>query len=110
MKIICSNDIKNKFLIIEITEEIDDYTANKIRNRVDFEIEKNIPDKVIFDFNKVTFMDSSGIGMLIGRYKLVSSLGGKLYMMNVRPSVKKIFEISGIPRIIPIIEDVEKAV
>ena len=110
MKIICSNDIKNKFLIIEITEEIDDYTANKIRNRVDFEIEKNIPDKVIFDFNKVTFMDSSGIGMLIGRYKLVSSLGGKIYMMNVRPSVKKIFEISGIPRIIPIIEDVEKVV
>jgi len=67
----------DKLLIMEITEEIDHHAADKIRNRADFEIEKNIPRNLVFDFNKVTFMDSSGIGMLIGRYKLISMLGRK---------------------------------
>jgi len=98
----------DKLLIMEITEEIDHHTANKIRSRADFEIERNLPQKVIFDFNNVAFMDSSGIGMLIGRYKLVSSLGGSLYMINVKPNVKKIFEISGVLKIIPILENIEQ--
>jgi len=62
---------------MEITEEIDHHTANRIRSRADFEIEKNMPIKAIFDFNKVTFMDSSGIGMIIGRYKLIAMLRRK---------------------------------
>ncbi|MCL2355012.1 MAG: STAS domain-containing protein [Oscillospiraceae bacterium] len=70
LKVIYNN--VDKVLVIEITEEIDHHTTNRIRSRADFEIEKNMPKKVIFDFDKVTFMDSSGIGMLIGRYKLVS--------------------------------------
>lgn len=76
MKVIYNNT--DKLLIMEITEEIDHHEVNKIRSRADFEIEKNMPKKVVFDFNKVTFMDSSGIGMLIGRYKLISMLRGKL--------------------------------
>ena len=63
-----------KVLTIEIMEEIDHHIVNKIRQRADYEIEMNMPSKVVFDFNNVTFMDSSGIGMLIGRYKLVSML------------------------------------
>ena len=64
----------DKVLVMEMPEEIDHHTAGKIRSRADFEIEKSLPKKTIFDFNKVTFMDSSGIGMVIGRYKLVSML------------------------------------
>ena len=67
-------DNADKVLVMEVTEEIDHHTTNRIRSRVDFEIEKNMPKKAIFDFDKVTFMDSSGIGMIIGRYKLVSML------------------------------------
>ena len=63
----------DKLLIMRITEEIDHHTASKIRSRADFEIEKTMPSKVIFDFSEVTFMDSSGIGMVIGRYKLIST-------------------------------------
>jgi len=70
MKVTYNNE--DKLLVMEITEEIDHHTANRIRSRADFEIEKNMPRKAIFDFNKVTFMDSSGIGMVIGRYKQVS--------------------------------------
>ncbi|MDO5555753.1 MAG: anti-sigma factor antagonist [Clostridia bacterium] len=63
---------EDKLLILKIEEEIDHHTSEKIRKRADYEIQIHIPRKVIFDFVNVTFMDSSGIGMLIGRYKLVS--------------------------------------
>lgn len=52
---------KNKVLSLKITEEVDHHIAEKIRTRADFEIQKYIPKKVIFDFNNVTFMDSAGI-------------------------------------------------
>lgn len=62
----------NKLLIMDITEEVDHHNTLKIKNRADYEIQKYMPKIAVFDFSNVTFMDSSGIGMLIGRYKLVS--------------------------------------
>ena len=57
---------------------------------------------MIFDFENVNFMDSSGIGMVIGRYKMASMFGGKTSMINVKPAIKKVFEMSGVSKIIPI--------
>jgi stage II sporulation protein AA (anti-sigma F factor antagonist) len=96
----------DKLLICQITEEIDHHTTEKIRRILDDEIERYIPKKIIFDFDKVSFMDSAGIGMILGRYKMVRMLGGSVEMINVNPSVKKIFEMSGIPKIIPINKNV----
>ena len=95
---------KDKELSIQITEEIDHHVAEKIRTRADFEIQKYIPKKLIMDFEKVNFMDSAGIGMILGRYKMISMFGGTMNMVNVAPNVKKVFEMSGITKIIPIIE------
>ena len=94
-------DEKDKLLTLKITEEIDDCAVQKIRRRADFEIERYMPKKVIFDFESVTFMDSAGIGLIIGRYKFANMLGAKLELTNLTPSVKKIFEMSGILRLIP---------
>lgn len=96
---------KDKLLVLKITEEIDHHIAEKIRTRADFEIQKYIPKKVVFDFNNVTFMDSAGIGMLIGRYKMITMFGGSINMINVKPNVKKIFEMAGILKLIPILEE-----
>ena len=93
-----------KVLIFRITEEIDEFKAKEIRRKADYEIERFMPKRVIFDFNRVSFMDSSGIGMVIGRYKQTSLLGGKMELANLRPSVKKIFEMSGVLRLIPEID------
>lgn len=95
---------EDKLLVFKIEEEIDHYTSEKIRKRADYEIQVHIPKKVIVDFSNVTFMDSSGIGMLIGRYKLVSMIGGKMSMINVKPTIKKVFEMSGVLKLIPIEE------
>ena len=95
---------KDKLLIFKISEEIDDYTVRKIRRRADYEIERYMPKRVVFDFDSVTFMDSAGIGLIIGRYKFVNMLGGKLELANLTQNVKKIFEMSGILKIIPVVE------
>ena len=92
---------KDKLLVFKITEEIGDFTVQKIRRKADNEIERFMPKRVVFDFDSVTFMDSAGIGLLIGRYKFANILGGKLEVANLTPSVKKIFEMSGILRLIP---------
>ena len=93
---------EEKLLILKLTEEIDECTVQKIRRKADYEIERYMPEKTIFDFNGVTFMDSAGIGMLLGRYKIAKMLGGSVEMINVKPSIKKIFDMCGIPRIIKI--------
>ena len=68
---------------------------------MDNEITRYMPRKVLFDFNEVSFMDSAGIGLLIGRYKLVDMLGGKVEVTNLTTPVRKIFEMSGVLKIIP---------
>ncbi len=98
---------EDKLLILKITEEVDHHNCEKIRKRADYEIQIHIPKKVIFDFENVNFMDSSGIGMIIGRYKLASMLGGNTSMTNVKPAIKKVFEMSGVLKLIPI-EEMER--
>lgn len=55
----------DKLLILELTEEIDHHTSKNIKRRMDYEIERYMPKKVVFDFSGVSFMDSSGIGLLL---------------------------------------------
>lgn len=96
---------RDKLLLVKITEEIDHHTTEKIRRKVDNEITRFMPRKVLFDFGRVTFMDSAGIGMIIGRYKMVKMLGGTVEMTNVKKSIQKVFEMCGVLKIIPIKEN-----
>jgi len=99
-----------KLLILKLTEEIDECTAQKIRRKADYEIERYMPRKVIFDFNSVTFMDSAGIGLIIGRYRIANMLGGTVEIANVTDSIKRVLELSGLLKIIKITELEEMAV
>ena len=66
---------QQRLLLLRITEEIDECKVKQIRRRADYEIERFMPKRVVFDFDSVTFMDSAGIGMVIGRYKQTAMLG-----------------------------------
>ena len=94
----------DKLLVVKILEEIDHHTTEKMRRKIDDEITRYMPREVVFDFDKVTFMDSAGIGMIIGRYKLIKMLGGNLEIKNVKKSIKKVLEMSGITKIIKLEE------
>ncbi|MCI9063037.1 MAG: anti-sigma factor antagonist [Clostridia bacterium] len=98
----------DKLLVFKINEEIDECSVKEIRRKADYEIERFMPREVIFDFNCVTFMDSAGIGMVIGRYKETNMLGGKMELANLTESVKKIFAMSGVLKIIPEVDLEEK--
>ena len=97
--------VEDKVIVFEITEDLDHHVTEKIRRRADYEIERYVPRKVIFDFNKVSFMDSAGIGLLIGRYKNARAIGAKVELKNVNKSIYKILKMSGITRLIPIKEE-----
>ena len=92
---------KDKQLLVEITEDIDHHVAEKIRRKIDEQITRYMPRKTVFDFSMVTFMDSAGIGMIIGRYKMMKLIGGSLEIVNVGSQTKRILEMSGIGKIIP---------
>ena len=101
---------EDKKLIFKLTEDIDQHTVEKVRRKMDNEIKGYIPRKVVFDFSNISFMDSAGIGMVLGRYKLAKMLNGNLEIINVNRSMKKIFDMSGVSRIIDIKEDKNEGV
>lgn len=101
-------DEKDKLLNLEIDEEIDHHRAEILRRNADYEIQRRNPKRVILDFNNVYFMDSAGIGMVIGRYKTASMIGAKIEMKNVKPNIRKIFDMTGVLKIIPIVEEEHK--
>ena len=98
----CAYYEKDKLLLIKITEEVDECSVQMLRGKIDYELERYMPKKVVFDFDSVTFMDSAGIGLIIGRYKLSNMLGIEMEITNLTHNVKKIFEMSGILKLIPI--------
>ena len=98
-------DEKDKLLNLEIDEEIDHHRAEILRRNADYEIQRRNPKRVILDFNNVYFMDSAGIGMVIGRYKTASMIGAKIEMKNVKPNIRRIFDMTGVLKIIPIVEE-----
>lgn len=101
-------ELKKGCLIIHIRDELDHHRAMILRAEADRKIEKEGAKHVIFDFTGVPFMDSSGIGMVMGRYKKVIFTGGRAFVTGVGPGVDRIFRISGLYKIIEKYDSVEK--
>jgi stage II sporulation protein AA (anti-sigma F factor antagonist) len=103
-------EVIDKCLIIKLLEELDHHNAISIREQSDKLITvKNIKD-IIFDFTGSEFMDSSGIGVIMGRYKKIIFTGGKVAVTGVNQSVDRIFRLSGLYKIIHKFETIEEAV
>ncbi len=100
---------KNKTLIIKICGEIDHHTSQGIRQQIETALMEIGGRNIIFDFENVTFMDSSGIGMLIGRYKQLQSFAGRISIYNANDKITEILKLSGLLKLIPIFRDMENA-
>lgn len=96
-------------LIIAINGEIDHHSAEEIKSVTEHNLKERNSKNIIFDFTNVTFMDSAGIGMLIGRYKTLSYIGGKICLCNPSGNIKKLINLSGINKIINIFDTKEAA-
>ena len=97
-------------LVIYVTDDLDHHTVKQLREYSDRLIEAGNMKHIIFDFTNVGFMDSSGIGLIMGRYKKVMFLGGRAAVTNVGEVVNRIFTLSGLYQTIEKYDTVQEAV
>lgn len=88
-------------LVVRIKGELDMLVAEKLRREIDNRLDSREINTLIINLDQVTFIDSSGLGVIIGRYKKVSAAEGRMYIVGARPSVEKILFFSGINKLIP---------
>lgn len=86
-------------MIAYLIGELDHHSAEDIRNKIDREISLLKPNHLILDFKNITFMDSSGIGLVMGRFRLMQNHHGTVEIRNVTLQTKKIMELAGLGRI-----------
>ena len=79
-----------------LSGDIDHHGARDMRRRIDGEVERSHPSLLILDFSSVQFMDSSAIGLIMGRYRLMQLIGGYIRVSNVPAHLKRLIELSGI--------------
>lgn len=102
-------EVKGETLIINLPDELDHHTAGIIREQTDsYFVCKKIRD-VVFNYENTYFMDSSGIGLVMGRYREVRYLKGDIYIVGINDKISRILEISGLYRVAKKEENVEKA-
>ena len=101
---------KGTTLVVNLAGELDHHYSEYARQKIDGEIMKASTRNVVFDFSRLGFMDSSGIGVIAGRYKNISKLNGKAAIVCRNPQINRILEMSGIFRLIPSYERLEDAV
>lgn len=94
--------ISKNTLVIAPEGDIDHHSAARIRAEADKTLETTGVINIAFDLSKTTFMDSSGIGMIIGRYRKVQSLGGKIIIRGAGPGIMRIIGLSGLGSIVTI--------
>lgn len=92
-------------LIVRLPRELDHHEAAVIREEADRYLEAGSLSEILFDFSETEFMDSSGIGMLMGRYRMIHLMGGKVLARRLDRQVYRIFQMSGLEKIIEIIQE-----
>ncbi len=100
--------IKNT-LVITMSGELDQHVAASIRGELDRKIRTSGTQNIIFNMSKLKFMDSSGLGVIIGRYKTASALGGKTKIAAPSAEIKRLIKLSGLNKIISVCGSVETA-
>ena len=93
---------KDTSLIIAIDGEIDHHELKTLRAEIDDEIEKRAPERIIFDFSRTSFMDSSGLGLVLGRYRKAKERGAEVEIVNPIGKIHKILSMAGIDKLIKI--------
>ena len=95
-------ETKYRTLIVRLTGELDHHTADSLRTAIEKELDRDIATSVLLNLQGLTFMDSSGLGVILGRYRRLSQMGGSMAACCLNQQVARIFELSGLTRILGI--------
>lgn len=90
------------FMTVRIRGEIDHHSAVEIRNGLDTLLMERRPERLYLDLSGVSFMDSSGLGLIMGRYSVMKELGGELVVLDPAPEVMTILKLAGMERLLRI--------
>ena len=92
-------EVTNEEITAYLSGEIDHHSAVELRRRIDESVLSGTPERLILDFSGVTFMDSSGIGLIMGRWRLMQEQGGHLLVQGVPQSLRKVMKVSGLDKL-----------
>ena len=96
-------------LIVRLSGELDHHTADQVRMQLDEAIQRRQTEHLVLSLKGLDFMDSSGLGVILGRYKLIKQKGGKMAVCDISPQVYRLLEMSGLFKIMPVYENEENA-
>ncbi|MBZ2173631.1 anti-sigma F factor antagonist [Schnuerera sp. xch1] len=105
-----STDIVNDYLVVELKGELDHHTSEDARKKIEQYYYNNNLLNIILDLSQLKFMDSSGIGLVMGRYKNCKERNGNLLIVSTSPYVNKILKMSGLMKIIKVYSTIDEAI
>ncbi len=97
-------------LVVEMFGDLDHYSAEAVRQRIDDALDSHNTNNLIFDFSKVDFMDSSGIGMILGRYRQLCPARGKVAICGCSQHIRSLLNMAGLFSIIDYYDTQKEAV
>ncbi|MFW6238770.1 MAG: anti-sigma F factor antagonist [Halanaerobiales bacterium] len=106
MKITCKN--RGKKLLVRLKGDLDMHSAPEFKTKVAEKLEERNYNALILNFKGVDFIDSTGIGAILGRYRNLSNEGCEVVLVGLNPQVKKVFELSGLLKLMPVYEKEEE--
>lgn len=104
-----SYEARGQALVIHLPKELDHHNCRNLRYETDLLLSENYVSRIIFDFSRTEFMDSSGIGVLLNRYKQMAGSGGSVALYGVGSQVHRILNVGGLARLVPCFESKEAA-
>ncbi|MFB6362572.1 anti-sigma F factor antagonist [Paenibacillus elgii] len=96
-------------LVVRLQGELDHHTADAVKTRMEEAVMRGNVNHIIMSFKELTFMDSSGLGVILGRYKQITARGGKMVVCDLNPAVYRLLEMSGLFKILSIQDNERKA-
>lgn len=89
-------------VVVRLRGELDHHVAEQIRDEIDQQLAENRYRALVISFRGTEFMDSSGLGLILGRYRTIMQHQGRMALCEVSPSLRRLFELSGLLKILPV--------
>jgi len=102
-------EYKRQALVVRLSGELDHHSAQTVKATLEEAIERGRVNHIVLSLKDLSFMDSSGLGVILGRYKQISNRGGKMVVCDINQAVYRLFELSGMFKIIQVEDDERSA-
>ncbi len=92
-------DVSPQTITVWLSGELDHHAARSLRDQVDSTVNRSVAKQLRLDFSGVTFMDSSGIGLIMGRYRLMTARGGRLTVVGASDRLLRVMKLAGLEKL-----------